>query len=407
MSTEAVQEYPCGNDSQPSAASKASQSTAVGKSSTQRSAGDVRRVCCLCERWESGGIESFLCNVFTRMELRDLTVDIVASSLGESIFTRSLEKHGVHFFELSGSQRNVPENHRRFRELLKERKYDVVQVNAFHGLTLAYLRLAAEAGVPVRIAHGHNTALRWSLTRPLKMALHAWAKGRFTGYATELWACSKGAAAFLFSKKELRKWGFTFIPNGIDVERFRFDQAAREQTRRELGIENCFVAGNVGRLCYQKNQSFLLEVLAELVKVYPASRLLLVGEGEDRDKLIKRARELGLTDKTLFLGNRRDVERLYWAMDVFAFPSRFEGFGIAAIEAQAAGLPVFCSEAVPEEARVTALVKALPLDPKAWAEALRTIPERRRVEKELVSGLQIFDIARTAGLIESRMTGKK
>ncbi len=332
----------------------------------------MRRVCCFCERWESGGIESFLCNVLTRMDMTDLEMDIVASSIGESVFTDPLRQHGVRFFELSGSQRDVLENHRRFRELVRERKYDVLHLNAFQGLSLAYLKIAEREGVPVRIAHSHNTALRKSATRPVKQLLHEQARRRYIRYATDLWACSKNAAEFLFGKRELQKRGYTFIPNGIDVERFRFDPAVRAKVRAELDIENKFVIGHIGRLCCQKNQTFLLNVLAEAVKQNPNAVLLFVGGGEDKPALLKKAANLGITDKVIFYGTTSRPERLLWAMDAFAFPSLFEGFGIVAIEALAAGLPVVCSENVPAEVRVSRHIQPLPLSrgPRAWAEAL-------------------------------------
>lgn len=334
----------------------------------------MKRICCLVERWESGGIESFLYNVLKRVSLIQLQVDIVASSLGESIFTEPLQERGIHFFELSGSQRSVMENHRRFRALLRERRYDVLHLNAFQGLSLAYLRIARQADVSVRIAHSHNTDLRKSLTRPLKLAVHTWAKEQFTQEATALWACSRNAAEFLFSRPTLEQGGFRFIPNGIDTARFRFDPLARERVRTELGLEGKLVIGNVGRLCYQKNQEFLLDVLAEAVKRDPDSRLLLVGEGEDKPLLEQKAQQMGLMEKVLFYGLSDRVEQLLWAMDVFAFPSRFEGLGIAAIEAQAAGLPVVCSEFVPEETHVTIQMRTAPLHSGAadWAEALLT-----------------------------------
>ena len=103
-----------------------------------------KRICCFCERWESGGIESFLFNVLTRMDLQHLEIDIVASSIGRSIFTKFLQKNGIHFIELSGSQRNILENHRKFRKLLRERKYDILHLNAFQGLSLSMYRKTRE-----------------------------------------------------------------------------------------------------------------------------------------------------------------------------------------------------------------------------------------------------------------------
>ncbi len=352
----------------------------------------MRRVCCLCENWASGGIESFLCSVLTRLDVPALEVDIAAAQLCDSVFTDRLKARGVRFYELSGNMRNVGENHRRFRALLRERHYDVLHLNAFQGLSLAYLRIAREEGVPVRIAHSHNTALRKSATRPIKLAIHSWARERYTKDATALWACSGDAAAFLFAAHELDKRGFQFIPNGIDVDRFRFDPAAREEVRRELGLDGRFVIGHVGRLCCQKNQGFLLDVLAEAVKHKPEAVLLLAGEGEDKPALEEKARRLGIADRVLFAGVSEHIERLYWAMDAFAFPSLFEGFGIAVIEARAAGLPVVCSEHVPEEARVAGC-RLLPLDAGTWAAEITALSGAPGSAAAALAGFELAAVA--------------
>ena len=354
----------------------------------------MRKVVCLCESWASGGIESFLCNVLMRLDTGSLEVDIVAAQLDDSVFTDKLKARGIRFYELSGSMRKVGENHRRFRALLRERHYDVLHLNAFQGLSLAYLRIAKEEGVPVRIAHSHNTALRKSLTRPIKLAIHNWARERYPKDATAQWACSKDAAEFLFSARELGRRGFRFVPNGIDVERFQFNAAVRDEVRHELGLDGKYVIGHVGRLCHQKNQSFLLDVLAEVVKQRPESALLLVGDGKYEPMLREKARELGIAEKVLFYGASEHVERLYWAMDVFVFPSLFEGFGIAVIEARAAGLAVCCSEYVPEEARIAGCT-ALPLDAGIWAEEITQAHDR---------ALEGADAVRQAGFDIARVT---
>ena len=352
-------------------------------------------------------MESFLYNVLMRIDPTQLQVDVVAASLGKSVFTKPLQKLGICFFELSGSQRKVGENHSRFRSLLRDRRWDVLHLNAFQGLSLYYLRLAKEAGIPVRIAHSHNTALRKSLTRPLKLAVHHWARERYTADATGLWACSRNAAEFLFSPRELKEKGYQFIPNGIDTRRFQFDPAVRERVRAELGLDGKLVIGNIGRLCEQKNQDFLLDVFAQVVKQRPESRLLLVGEGEDKPLLMQKAQRLGVADRVIFYGLSDHVERLLWAMDVFAFPSRFEGLGIAAIEAQAAGLPVLCSEHIPPETEVTGLFRRLSLGAERWAEAMI---RRGAVGDRSPSAISVrtagFDIADVARGIQSVYQGE-
>lgn len=362
----------------------------------------TRSICIYCQKWESGGIESFLYNTLIRMDLKGLEIEIVADQLADSIFTAPLQARGIRFTELSGSQRKLWKNGRMFRKLLCLRQYDVLHFNAFQGLSLRLLKLAN--AVPVRIAHSHNTDLRKSLTRPVKLLLHRLGSRLYTRYATERWACSKAAADFLFG----RDTGFRLIPNGIDTERFRFDPLLRETARMELGLHNDILLGNVGRLCSQKNQSFLLDVFAVLQKTCANSVLLLVGEGGDMERLRQKADRLGIADRVIFCGTTSSVERLYQAMDVFVFPSLFEGLGIVAVEAQAAGLPVLCSDEVPMEACLTEQVRRLSLSDgtAVWAETLcRLAAEGRSTKGAETVRNKGFDVLTVAGEIEKVYRG--
>ena len=236
----------------------------------------------------------------------------------------------------------------------------------------------------------------------MKIQLHRMYSNCYSADATVFWACSRSAAEFMFPAWLLEERGFTFIPNGIDTGKFRFDPAVREVVRQKLGLTNRFVIGNIGRLCYQKNQSFLLDVFAEVIKYRPESCLLLVGEGEDLSMLQEKARALNIQDRVIFYGTSKHVERLLWAMDVFAFPSRFEGLGIVAVEAQAAGLPVVCSENVPDEAAVTQLFLRVPLTDgaAAWAKVLLIAADTERELRTDVTAAAGFDVATVAAMIE-------
>lgn len=366
-----------------------------------------KRICVFCERWESGGIESFLCNVLLRTDLTGLEVDLVAAHLDQSVFTQPLKDHGVQFHELSGNQRNLIANRRMFRTLLQTRHYDVVYLNIFQGMSLYYAHLAKAANVPVRIAHSHNTDLRQSRTRAIKLWLHRHYSKRYSKDACSFWACSHAAAEFMFPPALLQTQGYTFIPNGVDTGRFRFDPAVRRAVRQDLGLADSFVIGNVGRLCYQKNQTFLLDVLAEAKKLRPDCRLLLVGDGEDRRALEEKAHELGIADRVIFYGTTNRTEQLLWAMDVLAFPSRFEGLPVVAVEAQAAGLPMVCSEHITRECFLASNLRHLSLNSGAapWANALLGCAgSAREAAHELVRRAG-FDVADVASQVEKAFRG--
>lgn len=332
----------------------------------------MKKICIYCQTWESGGIEAFIANTLAHMDLSGLEIDIVVEVLKKSIFTEGLEALGITFRELSGSPRKLARNYFLFSKLINMRKYDVLHLNIFQALPMIYLRLARKKDIPVRIAHSHNTMLRQSRTQAFKMMIHRLASYLFWRDATDFWACSDAAAKFMFPSELIDGKGYQFIPNGIDLQRFMFNGAEREKTRKQLNLEGTFVIGNVGRLCRQKNQDFLIDIFAQVYEKNPSARLLLVGEGEVLAALKEKAGRLSLSNAVIFFGNTSHVEKLLWAMDVFVFPSIFEGLGIAAVEAQAAGLPTICSERIPQEAIASSFAQQIPLNAplNQWNDAI-------------------------------------
>ena len=246
-------------------------------------------------------------------------------------------------------------------------EYDVIWDNERMFSDMTPLALAAEYGIPVRIAHSHTPQnMDPSLAGKGRGMLHRVQRRGLARYANVLWACSEESARWACPAMDLP---FTIVPHAIDAQKCRFDAAVRAKVRAHYGLTDCLVVGHVGRLQYQKNQTFLLEAFQRLHAREPRARLVLVGEGPNLLELEARAVALGVEEEVLFLGHRDDVPELLQAFDVFAMPSRFEGLGMAAVEAQAAGLPCILSDAFPREAAITPHVTFLPPeDPDIWAE---------------------------------------
>ena len=160
------------------------------------------------------------------------------------------------------------------------------------------------------------------------------------------------------------------MKNAIDSQQFIANENTRREVRQELGLENKFVVGHVGRLHPQKNHDFLIDVFVEIKKKKSDAELILIGTGPLEEKVRSKVADKGLTESVQFLGNRKDMNRIYQAMDVFVFPSLFEGLGIVAIEAQAAGVPIVCSEGLPPETDITPIYRKLMLSDgtEKWAE---------------------------------------
>lgn len=369
----------------------------------------LTRVCIFCEKWGSGGIESFLLNVIEHMERKDCRLTVITAKIESPLYLPRLQGYGVPLVELSGDLRKLGKNHRSFRRGLRKGHFDVVHFNLYQALSLLYVEDAKRVGVGRRIVHSHNNGLRPSPTRWIKQGVHTLSKHVLSEAGTDWWACSAAAAQFMFPPAKISGKQVTFVPNGIDIQKFRPVPGARERSRAELGVENCLVIGHVGRLCAQKNQSFLLDVFSEVVKRGADSRLLIIGEGQDERLLRQKAERLGIAKSVIFAGTSGEIQKFYWAMDVFAFPSTFEGLGIAAVEAQAAGVPVLCSDAVPREAFVTSLAHALPLSAGngAWAEKLWELQALRGWDETAKLSAQGYEIADVARWIERAYRGER
>lgn len=217
-------------------------------------------------------------------------------------------------------------------------------------------------------------------------------------YSDYCFACAQTAGSWIFKDKQ-----FTVLNNAIDSEKFLFSQEMRKLIRNEFHLQKKFVLGNVGRLTLQKNQEFLIDIFAEIHKKEDNSVLMLVGVGELESFLKDKVRLLGLDKSVIFTGARSDIPALLSAMDVFIFPSLWEGLPVTIIEAQAAGLPVICSDSVTREVVITDLVEMLPLSQSAdvWAKSImqKKIFYRNADMKEKIVAAG-YDIHTTAAWLE-------
>ncbi|MEE0853351.1 MAG: glycosyltransferase [Christensenellales bacterium] len=283
-------------------------------------------------------------------------------------------------------------------------EYDIIWDNECMFNDMTPLKKAAEVGIPVRIAHCHNPQnMDKSVIGHVQGFLHRVNQHSLSRYANVLWACSMESAKWACPAMDLP---CEVIPNAIDAQMFRFSEQVRREVREQYGLEDCLVVGHVGRLQYQKNQTFLLDAFRHLHEREEKARLVLVGDGPDLTELEAKAVTLGIEREVLFLGNRDDVNRLLQAFDLFVMPSHFEGFGMAALEAQAAGLPCLLSASVPRETKLTRNVEFIPAeDPAIWAEHMLNMLERHEIRRDEAQTIADagYDIGTAAQRLEDKL----
>lgn len=337
-------------------------------------------ICCYCEAWGSGGIESFWISLAGHIDRSLYKIDIVAAEKLSGFYDSRLEELEISLKILSGSTKNYISNYRLLKKLFQSRHYDVVHMNAYHAVTLAYALCAKKCGIGKVVLHSHSCGIKKGRGHLVKYAVHTLARFFFADIPAVRIACSKQAQRFLYPAwQEVQ-----IIPNGVDADCFRYSEIQRERVRQQLKIEHAFVAGMVGRLCKEKNQAFGIRVFAELKKRCPNAVLLIVGEGETENALRRQVRRSGLADCVIFYGASRHVSKLMQGMDVLLMPSVVEGYGITAVEAQACGLPVVCSDCLPGESiadEKLIIRMSLKKSRREWAEALERAVSRQEQEE--------------------------
>ena len=332
------------------------------------------RVLQVVTKMDRGGLETMLMNYYRRIDRNKVQFDFLVHREERGAYDDEIELLGGKIYRLP---RLVPWSVSYLSSLNnffdEHLEYKIVHVHQ-DCLSSVILKAAKKHRIPVRIAHSHSSSQDKNLKYPIKLIC----KHSIPKYATDLFACGKNAGNWMFGGAS-----YKIINNAIDVAAYAYDLTKRQEMRQQLSVENEFTVGHVGRFNQPKNHSFLLEIFNALLKEEPNAVLLLVGGGEDMKMIQVKAQILGIAEHVRFLGIRSDVADLMQAMDIFVFPSLYEGLGIALIEAQAAGLPCVVSDTIPKEAYLTDLVKSESLSdsPDIWAEkilAMRNIPRTDR-----------------------------
>ena len=361
----------------------------------------VLQVCAL----NPGGIETFVMNVYREVRKRDIVCYFI------NYFDKDIEQfhekevigYGSRIYKTGSMNYKNPISKQIHKSIslykfLKNNKYDIVHIHASDSVSLEDAFICKLAGIKKIIVHSHNTSINnQEKFYKLKKTLHNTIKSFWGVVATDYFACSELAAEWMFSKKLNDSNKIKIINNGINVEDYKYNSEVRTEVRKELGVEENFVVGHIGRFSYQKNHDFLIDIFAEIVKKKSNAILLLIGKGELEDEIKEKVKRLNLEDNVIFYGLSNECKRLMQAMDVFLLPSHFEGLPLVGIEAQAAGLKVGVSDTVSKQMKITENVKYIGLDksPEYWANEIDYNYLRKDMTKEIADAG--YDITKVSG----------
>lgn len=349
-----------------------------------------------------GGVESFVMNYFRNMDQKNFQFDFLVYDT-EPAYSEEIIGLGGEIHIVPGARRHPIGCKKAIDKVMREKRYDIAWGNYCFMSNLVFFDCAKRAGISRRIIHAHNSK---NMSNKLHGILHLLNRHRIRNYATDFWACSEYAGEYFYPSIIRTADNYCVIPNAIDATKYQYNLSMRERKRKELRIEDRLVMGNIGRLHPQKNQKFLIDIFSELKKIKPEALLIIVGEGNLYKSLRKKVIAFGLEKEVLFLGSRKDINELLQVMDIFVFPSLYEGLPITLFEAQASGVYIFASsDVIPSNAKLTEQFTFVSLEEtaKQWAERINSVlPYIRQDGVDAISAAG-YEIETAARRLEKRM----
>ncbi len=327
----------------------------------------MTKILCITGAMGSGGAETFMMKLFRNINKKELHIDFCVSVDHESLHDKEILASGSKIHHITAKTVDAKKYKKDLIFVLKSEKYDVVFRLGDTCFSFFDLFIAKKCGVKKLGFRSCNSNFHGS---KLHLTLHKLLRGFLSPFIHIKFAPSTEAALFTFGKHQVKKGNVHILHNGVNLPDFMYSHEDRNEARKELNIENKFVVGHIGRFFEQKNHSFIIDTFAEIHKKNKNSTLLLIGVGVLMDRIKEKVEDLGLTDSVIFSGERKDIGKLLSAMDVFLFPSFFEGMPNTVIEAQANGLSCIISDSITPEANITGLVEYVSLSKNAeyWAD---------------------------------------
>lgn len=330
-----------------------------------------------------GGIENYIVNYFCNQQFsNENKIDFVVYENDIAYKEKILEcGYGIKYVP---HLKKKPIAYRKAVKNLLKKEYDCVYINMLSAANKLPVTLAKKSGIKKIILHAHSNS---TVQGVLRRVLHHINKNYCDRIATKRLTCSYDAASWVFNLDNKKNEIIT-IPNAIDVQKYKFSESFRNEIRRKYQIgENEFVLGSVGRLGPEKNNGFMIDILKCLLDKDINAKLLLVGDGTQKEVLIEKAKKMDIYAHVIFAGTIIDPYKYYSAFDIFLFPSQFEGFGIAALEAQSSGLRCYSSDTLSSELNVSKTLRYLDLKagPEFWSETIISDYKQGKLNPEVLN----------------------
>lgn len=349
---------------------------------------------------DRGGAETLLMNIYENIDRDRYQFDFLVFEDKEFDYSDKVKDFGGNIIFLESPQKiGMFSFIKRLKKLIKDNKYDIVHAHTLFNCGPVVFA-AFLAGVKKRISHSHNTKILDEKKSLKKTVYFFLSKILINTFSSDCLACGEEAGKFLYYW--YRK--FTVIKNGIDVERYDYCESIRTELKIKNKIDDdSLVIGNIGRLNFQKNQTFLLDIFSRIIKKQENVYLFILGDGELKEELMEKARELQIDENVKFLGNIPNANQYYSVFDLFLFPSLFEGLPYTLIEAQDNGLPILASDTISDECNISNTINFMSLEAPIddWCDkSLDLMKQKERYNNKKYIEEHGYSIKNTTKLIE-------
>ena len=330
-----------------------------------------------------GGMESVIMNYYRHIDRSVLQFEFLCNT-EKVAYEDEIRGLGGVIHNICARSKNLKQYKHDMKDFFENNadKYCALWFNTCSLSNIDYLLYAKKNHIPKRIIHCHNAANGGDSF--LRNLLHKYHQRKVFKYATDFWTCNQDSDLWFFGKSSKELPNYRVIYNAIDLDYFAPNDEIRKKYRSKLNISNEILLGHDGRFHYQKNQEFLIKVMRELNQRYPNKyKLILIGQGENMKMIQDMINEYNLQNSVILPGVVSNVNDYLQAMDIFCFPSRFEGLGLSLVEAEANGLPCVISNTIPKEAVVNKAVDALGIEDNDISEWVESIETFSKINKSL------------------------
>lgn len=355
----------------------------------------MERIAVIMGKMHSGGKKNLVMEYYRHMDKNKIQFDFICDEDSNAIPKEEIEAMGGRVYIIPPYQ-NIIANIIAIKKICKRNKYRIVHgyngtMNVF-GLFAAWLG-GAKIRINESISMAHSSDKRTIIKNILKPFSRC--------FATHFMANGEACGRWQFGDMMYDAGKVAVFKTVIDVDKHGYDIDLRDRCRKAFDIEDNIVIGHIGRLTEQKNTLFVIDIFNEIYIKDKKAKLLIIGDGNLREKMLKRIKDYGIEDAVLYLGRREDIHQFYNAMDGFLLPSTYEGLPVVGVEAECCGLPMFFSTEISKESSPCddlGVFIGLDRSPEEWAryiiEKIKNTKRRNCCERVKKAG---FDSVTEAG----------